>query len=1101
MRRLLPIALWLVAVKEVAGEGKCGYAADQITCAAAEMCRHETGEGKDEPRCDVYCSTVTACNQHATSVRYVADASCKEPYYHENGVCETYGDCDCDCTEQYKGMCDECNDGYTASAYPACGAVCTDEKSCSGHSSSVTWSTGDKCTCVCENQWSGSTCKDCLSPFGGTDCDACLEGRISYPTCTACSKETHCSSHAESVNDDGTRTTCVCKCENHWEGTKCQTCPSPFGGNCNGHAKSVTDDGSRLTCVCTCANKWLGSTCNNCPAPYAGDSCSTCLANYIDYPTCTECTVKDSCSDHATAVVDDGTRSSCKCTCTNKWSGGDCGTCPGRWTGADCDKCSANHITYPSCVQCTSAKHCSGHADTVTDDGMRKSCLCECKNQWQGDTCDVCPTKYGGSDCNDCAAGYVGYPTCTKCTEETHCSDHAKSVTDDGKRKECVCTCRNQWDGPTCNVCDSIYGGSDCNAFEDDSSQSACVCKCKSPWTGPTCSECPSKYNGTACNRCAENRIDYPLCTLCTTTSSCSGHAGSVAADAAGENCVCACRNQWTGSTCDTCEPRFANDCGECAANHTKPFPACASCSIATSCSGHATSVNDDGTRTSCVCKCSNQWTGDSCETCPSKYSGTDCDKCASGGVSYPTCGSCTFAESCSGHAEKVETDASQTKCVCTCENQWEGDKCQTCPTKFGGSDCNTCAVRHIGYPQCTQCSTSKHCSGHADSVTDNGNRTTCVCSCSNQWTSDDCGECPDMFVGADCNKCAADRIEYPKCTQCDSSTHCSGHATQVTDDGTRDHCVCQCENAWSVCNESVHCNGHGSSATDNGNRTSCVCKCKGNWVGDHCGTCPMQFEGANCDSCALGRIGYPTCTRCDEDQHCSGHALSVTDDGDRKLCVCNCSEKWTGSSCNTCEAKYDQNTCDRCADGHVGFPDCRQCSSSDCNGHEANVTSNAAKTECVCNCANQWTGDTCDVCEASKYAGDDCNRCAVGHTNYPLCGDACHVDYNCSGNADSVTFDATGGTCSCMCMGSWSGDACDICDAKYNQVGCDFCADGFIAYPNCTECTNSEHCNDRASTVASKASGDQCMCTGRLRSLRAGADDVSPVQAFVHRQ
>eukprot|EP01062_Namystynia_karyoxenos_P013074 TRINITY_DN14711_c0_g1_i1.p1 TRINITY_DN14711_c0_g1~~TRINITY_DN14711_c0_g1_i1.p1 ORF type:complete len:309 (+),score=75.96 TRINITY_DN14711_c0_g1_i1:96-929(+) len=61
-------------------------------------------------------------------------------------------------------------------------------------------------------------------------------------------------------------------------------------------------------------------------------------------------------------------------------------------------------------------------------------------------------------------------------------------------------------------------------------------------------------------------------------------------------------------------------------------------CTTAADCSGHATMVKQlNGV---CQCKCSNQWTGDTCALCPDRYdSGNNCGSCAAGYVgTYPSC-------------------------------------------------------------------------------------------------------------------------------------------------------------------------------------------------------------------------------------------------------------------------------------------------------------------------------------------------------------------------------------------------------------------------------------------------------------------------------
>merc|ERR1712203_1283788 len=116
------------------------------------------------------------------------------------------------------------------------------------------------------------------------------------------------------------------------------------------------------------------------------------------------------CNGHATSVTEDGTRSSCRCECADQWS------------GTQCDSCAPGHISYPDCKQCSVKTHCNNHAVAVVEDGKRERCNCHCDDAWSGE------------DCNTCAPGYVSYPDCARCTVLGHCSGHAINVTDDGSR-------------------------------------------------------------------------------------------------------------------------------------------------------------------------------------------------------------------------------------------------------------------------------------------------------------------------------------------------------------------------------------------------------------------------------------------------------------------------------------------------------------------------------------------------------------------------------------------------------------------------------------------------------------------------------------------
>ena len=80
-------------------------------------------------------------------------------------------------------------------------------------------------------------------------------------------------------------------------------------------------------------------------------------------------------------------------------------------------------------AQCTTALHCSGLEACATTTGGSTECIC------------TCSTGLTGATCNVCDAGHVTYPTCTQCTTAAHCSGHAGSVVSNADKTACVCSC------------------------------------------------------------------------------------------------------------------------------------------------------------------------------------------------------------------------------------------------------------------------------------------------------------------------------------------------------------------------------------------------------------------------------------------------------------------------------------------------------------------------------------------------------------------------------------------------------------------------------------------------------------------------------------
>eukprot|EP01065_Artemidia_motanka_P049498 TRINITY_DN8222_c0_g3_i1.p1 TRINITY_DN8222_c0_g3~~TRINITY_DN8222_c0_g3_i1.p1 ORF type:complete len:2481 (+),score=387.79 TRINITY_DN8222_c0_g3_i1:143-7585(+) len=1298
-----------------------GYPTCRACSVAADCSGHATGVASNTAKTDCVCSCSAGFEPPACAVCSVGHIG-----YPSCTVCSIAADCGgrataatddgtrtrcvCTCEPQYGGAsCGECAAGYHQ--FPGC-AECTNAVHCNSRAAGVTSDASrTSCVCSCRSKWSPPTCLSCPSQYAGVDCDECAAGSVSFPTCTPCGAATHCNSHASSVSPNGNRDACVCQCRNQWTTDAvlggCGLCPANFGGadcdecsqgridyplcgscssttHCSGNAASVSPNPTQSACVCACAAQWVGSRCDACPSQYGG-ACDQCAVGRISYPACTACDLAVHCMSRATTVTDDGLRSQCVCACRNAYTGGGCGVCPGQFGGSDCDQCAAGRVGYPNCTECTVAAHCGGHASASAPDPTATRCVCVCLAMWSGATCSSCPPAYGGSGCDECAAGHVGpYPSCRECTSAADCSGHAAAVTDDGTRASCSCTCQGAYSGPSCAecsaahynypTCDACTSAAHCNgraaSVTDDGTRASCVCSCRTQWSGSSCSTCPPsfdsaadcgecavgsisyplctqcssathcsshahtvsddgtrtvcacsctpEYSGAACDSCAAGYYGYPACLQCTIAQHCSGHATTATSDPTRTSCVCTCRSQWTSADCSVCPSVFGGaDCDECADGYIT-YPRCDMCTDAAHCSGHSLSVTSHGNRVACECHCGNAWTGQDCSVCPSHFSGADCDACAQGYAHYPICGECDNATHCSNHASAVSSAPGGTACVCTCRNQWTGARCDTCPTQFGGADCDTCSRRHVSYPLCTQCTSAAHCGGRAVQVDDDGSRSACVCHCRSQWSGPQCGTCPPQYGGADCGECSAGHAAYPTCglctqancsgnaaavsstppfstcsctcrnrwtgpvcdtcppefggamcdecaagrilplpacVECTSSAHCSGHATSVSDDGSRAACVCVCEPGfsgaacgtcasgyfgWPVCTHCTsvdHCSGHAATVTDDGTRTGCACTCRSQWSGPSCSGCPAAFDAAaDCGECSVGHVLYPNCSECTSAAHCSSHAAAVSDDGARVMCVCSClaaftgpacstcavgyfgypvcgacsvvthcgshavavtsdvgrtgcvctcRNQWSGAQCGTCISLYAGTDCDQCTTGFYGYPVCRQCTSAaHCRDRAATVSSNVAQDGCVCVCRNQWSGASCGDCP-SVFAGADCDACASGLTGFPICGN-CSVRSHCSGHATAVQPLTNLTACECTCANRWTGDRCDVCPPEYGGAGCDACASGFIVSPgcmtgcSCVRCTLAVHCSAGAASVGDDGTRHRCVCSCR---------------------
>eukprot|EP01065_Artemidia_motanka_P044521 TRINITY_DN6359_c0_g1_i3.p1 TRINITY_DN6359_c0_g1~~TRINITY_DN6359_c0_g1_i3.p1 ORF type:complete len:1426 (+),score=279.61 TRINITY_DN6359_c0_g1_i3:447-4724(+) len=123
------------------------------------------------------------------------------------------------------------------------------------------------------------------------------------------------------------------------------------------------------------------------------------------------------------------------------------------------------------------------------------------------------------------------------------------------------------------------------------------------------------------------------------------------------------------------------------------------------------------------------------------------------------------------------------------------------------------------------------------------------------------------------------------------------------------------------------------------------------------------------------------------------------------------------------------------CPEGHIGFPDCRQCSvAADCNNHAVSVWANQANNTCVCNCLlrKHRTSDAPERGDEPLYAGATCDRCGPTFTSYPHCT-GCSAANNCTGQG-AVDAELVENGCKCVCNTAYTGADCNDCAAGYER-------------------------------------------------------------------
>ena len=513
----------------------------------------------------------------------------------------------------------------------------------------------------------------------------------------------------------------------------------------------------------------------------------------------------------------------------HSWLSNACASIP-ICSGGACIFSRADRYGYPACTtSCQSSTTCSGHGTCNASGG----CSCD--------------TGFGGANCNQCAAGFSGYPSC--CQDATTCNGNGTcSTTGD-------CICNPGFLGPKCQYSDAIT----CNGHGTVDKNGSC--SCNTGFEGMRCDRCMIRFIGyPSCSQCATDYYNYPACTFCWASSTCNGEG---TCNASG---ICECRSGLLGPNCQYSNATTCNDHGtvdnngNCTCYSDHSGPAC-QYSNATTCSGHgsvqATGIcvcdfGYGGSRCQCneatgVCACEAQTScnghGD-CDArgecvCAPSFGGISCNQCATHCYNYPSCTYCQDSTTCNGHGS------------CNARGGC------TCASSFAGTNCNQCANNHYNYPSCTYCQALTTCNGHG------------ICNASGGCA------CSSGFVGANC--------------QYSDVYTCSGHGSaQATGSCT---CLpgyggerCQCSEATGgcACEDSATCN-------DNGR-----CDAKGSCV------CASGFGGPNCNECAAGYSGYPNCTYDDPPSTtCNGHG-TVDSNGS---CVCN--EGFGGLNCNECAAGY----------------------------------------------------------------------------------------------------------------------------------------------------------------------------------------------------
>ncbi|XP_061192514.1 laminin subunit alpha-like [Saccostrea echinata] len=333
-------------------------------------------------------------------------------------------------------------------------------------------------------------------------------------------------------------------------------------------------------------------------------------------------------------------------------------------------------------------------------------------------------------------------------------------------------------------------------------------------------------------------------------------------------------------------------------------------------------------------------------------------------------------------------------------------------------------------------------CNGHANTCarSDSSNPNLLVCACQHNTCGNQCDSCCPGFVQKKWKPARADKIFM--CEPC----QCYGHSTECVYDEEVDRLglsvdtygnyegggVCQnCQhNTYGVnCDKCVAGYYRPYGVTKNDTNVCRPCQCDLNVSTGECEEgsgrclCRIEYAGLNCDRCAPGYEGYPTCVPCQ--CHMNGTEGAVCSlDG----LPCPCKENYVG------------NRCDMCASGYYNFPECTPCQCDTINGGSTDNNCDVETGQCTCQ---------------SNFASKECNQCAHGYYNYPACT-VCDCDP--SGTSEEICDKQTG---QCLCKES------------FQYPRCDRCAPGYYNYPTCQEC----QCAEPGSIEKVCRADGQCPC------------------------
>ncbi|XP_022080540.1 uncharacterized protein LOC110973761 [Acanthaster planci] len=733
-----------------------------------------------------------------------------------------------------------------------------------------------------------------------------------------------------------------CQCAPGYTGTNCGTVQNPCdanpclnGGMCNWF-------GQALIYQCQCLQGYSGNNCQVIQNPCNSNPCQNgglCQWPVTSFAYTCQCTLGFTGLNCATALN--------PCSSNPCNNGGICSwlvpdyryqcQCPPTHTGNNCE------IPLGSCF----SSPCQNGA-TCFNLNQGSGYFCSCPSSFKGENCQY-PEPCISSPClngGTCSSNTIGSSfTCTclanfqgnSCQFPNPCSSQPCQnfgiCVPDNFGSSYSCTCQPGYLGDHCqfaNPCISnpCFNGGQC---ETDNVGSRYTCSCPASFVG---------------DRCQLN--DPCLPNPCQNGAVCSLANG-------GQTYQCSCINGFFGQNCQIPDPCRSLPClngGACVTTNADP---CFSlpCQNGGTCEPHPLG-------TSFTCSCQPDFQGALCQNrnpCASNpcLNGGAC-QVGIGGTSYfcncpvqflgPRCQNsdpCLSRPCLNGG---VCTSAAQGLLYsCTCPLQYFGmnceilDACTSSPCLNGGV-CNpssfgftcTCAPGFNG----VRCTNSDPCGRQP---CQNGGS----CFESTGPTGFFC-RCTSGFIGATCQ--FPDLCSYSPCL---NGGTCSNFPL-----GSDFLCVCPQGYSGKRCDEFNPCssdpclNGGTCNRDSLGQVYSCICLIS--YVGTNC-----EF-GPNCFSPTDFRCGsgecIPASRQCDQSFDCA-------DSSDENTCSRQCTSQEFRCTSGTCiNIQLVCNGINECPDGLDEQNCASPCDSTPCLNSGACMNSG---TNFICNCAQGWTGTTCD--------------------------------------------------------------------------------------------------------------------------------------------